>query len=94
MSLNIWNKVNPSFTIKLGLKVLEPLKPSHRIYMLANVRFDKNSCDSERRKQYKSRADDVLLSRSHKNQTSAALKCNSPQSAESIFDMLSACLEK
>ncbi len=62
--------------------------------MLANVRFGKNSCDSERRKQYKSRADDVLLSRSYKNQTSAGLKCNSPQSDQSIFDMLSTCFEK
>ncbi len=58
--------------------------------MLANVRFDNHSCDTERRQQYKSRADEVLLSRSYKNQTLEALKCDSPKSDESIFDMLSA----
>lgn len=62
--------------------------------MLANVRFGKESCDSERRQQYKSRADDVVLLRSHKNQTSEGVKCNTPQSDEFIFDMLSACLVK
>jgi len=62
--------------------------------MLANVRFAKTSCDSRRRQQYKSRADEVVLSRSHKNQTSSGLKCNTPQSDESIFDMLSAYLVK
>lgn len=59
--------------------------------MLANVRFDHGSYDVERRKQYKSRADEVLLSRSFKNQTSQGLRCDSPKSDESIFDMLSAC---
>lgn len=62
--------------------------------MLANVRFAKSSDDSVRRQQYKSRADQVLLSRSQKNQTSAGLKCNTPQSDESIFDMLSTCFKK
>ncbi len=62
--------------------------------MLANVRFGKDSCDSERRQQYKSRADEVLLSRSSKNQTSDGLKCNSPQSNDAIFDMLSAYFQK
>jgi len=58
--------------------------------MLANVRFDNDSYDTERRKQYKSRADEVLLSRSSQNQTSDVLRCDSPKSDESIFDMLSA----
>ena len=62
--------------------------------MLANVRFGIDSWDSERRQQYKSRADEVLLSRSSKNQTSDGLKCNSPQSDDAIFDMLSAYFQK
>lgn len=57
--------------------------------MFVNVRFDNYSCDTERCQQYKSRADEVLLSRSYKNQAHEALKCDSPQSDESIFDMLS-----
>lgn len=62
--------------------------------MLANVRFGKSNGDAECRQQYKSRADEVLLSRSQKNQTSAGLKCNTPQSKEAIFDMLSTYFKK
>jgi len=61
---------------------------------MATVRFDKDSCELERRQQYRSRADEVLLSRSKNNQENYGLKCNSPQSDASIFAMLSACLDK
>nr|DAG80663.1 MAG TPA: hypothetical protein [Caudoviricetes sp.] len=44
--------------------------------------------------QYKSRADEVLLSRSYKNQTHEALKCDSPKSDVSILDMLSTYSER
>ena len=44
--------------------------------------------------QYKSSADEVLLSRSYKNQTHEALKCDSPKSDESILDMLSTYSER
>lgn len=57
--------------------------------MLANVRFDHHRCDTERRQQYKSRADDVLLSRSYTNQAPNGIRCDSPTSDKSIFDMLS-----
>ena len=80
---------------KLGNIVLPfNIHSKHRTDMLANVRFGKSSCELRSRQQYKSRADEVLLSRSHKNRITAGLKCNTPQSDESIFDMLNACLEK
>lgn len=85
----------PLLPSKLGNIVLPfNIHSKHRTHMLANVRFGKSSCELRSRQQYKSRADEVVLSRSHKNRITAGLKCNTPQSDESIFDMLNACLEK
>jgi len=61
--------------------------------MLANTRFAKDE-QLELRRQYKSRADTVLLSRSRKNQSDDVLKLKTPTSEDDIFAMLSACIKR
>ncbi|MCP3290675.1 hypothetical protein [Aeromonas hydrophila] len=62
--------------------------------MLANNRFAKKDEQLELRRQYKSRADTVLLSRSRKNQSDDVLKLKTPTSEDDIFAMLSVCIKR
>jgi|GEM_PF-2710989 len=62
--------------------------------MLAHVNSCRDGSSIERRREYKSRADDVLLSRSHKNSSQGVVKFDSPRSDDAIFDMLSAYTKK
>lgn len=59
---------------------------AHEVLSLKNQLRD---ASAQIKELHKSLADKVLLSRSRNNQTHEALKCDSPQSDEYIFDMLS-----
>ncbi len=59
--------------------------------MLANVRSTRGTNDLARRRRYKSRADDVLLSRNYNTARVASIKFDSSQSDDEIFGILLAC---
>lgn len=62
-----------------------------RFYMQVNVRSTRSSGDLEHRRHYKTRADEVLLSRNYNTASVAEIKFERTQSDEEIFGILLAC---